>query len=468
MSSFLVKGLLVSILLLMAGVSSAQELTLDDCIELALRNRASIVVARGSEELAQAGHRAALGAFLPRLAANARYGHNTENGQRSQERFVTAADTVYALVRADSNSLTPVGLLQLENPTEWGVREFELPDFERDSKSFSLSASMSLIDLGDWFRLSESGADRSRAHLDVIASEQDMILSVKIAYFAYLAAHENVAVQQDALKRSTEQLKLIESKFELGSAALSDVLKQKVQFGNDRVTLISAENSAVTTMADLAYTIGLDPAGNIEFSTKYVPREFAGSLDEAISFGHLHQPGLLASEKSTDAAGHALKAARTRYLPTLGGYADYSWAASTNNYSDDDDSWNSSSSYGLSLNWNLFDGFAREQSVAMAKINRNNSVARLSEQRNLVTLGIKRAYLEIGKTQIQQQVAQENVEAASEDLKITQEKYNLGAATILEVLDAQVSLKSAQVLLIQAGFNQNLAVASLENAMGKM
>ncbi len=468
MSSFLVKGLLVSVLLLMAGASFAQELTLDDCIELALRNRSAIITARGSEELAQASHRAALGAFLPRLDASASYRHSKQNDQRNQETFVTGSDTVYALLSADNSSLTPASLLAIEVPTEYGVREFELPDFESDGKSVSLSASMSLIDLGDWFRVSEAAADKSRAHLDVIASEQDMILSVKMAYFAYLAAHENVAVQQDALERSTEQLKLIESKFELGSAALSDVLKQKVQFGNDRVTLISAENSAVTTMADLAYTVGLDPAGEIDFSTQYTPREFVGALDEAIGFGHLHQPALLASEKSSDAAGYALKGARTRYLPTLGGYADYSWSASTNNYGDDDDSWNSSSGYGLSLSWNLFDGFAREQSVAMAKINRNNSLARLSEQRNFVTLAIKRAYLAIGKTRIQQQVAQENVEAASEDLKITQEKYDLGAATILEVLDAQVSLKSAQVLFIQAGFNLNLAVASLENAMGKM
>jgi outer membrane protein TolC len=221
-------------------------------------------------------------------------------------------------------------------------------------------------------------------------------------------------------------------------------------------------------MADLAFTIGLDPSAPIEFSTQYTTREFDGTMDEAISFGHLHQPALLASEVGVEAANHALKASRARYLPTLGGYADYAWSSSTNNYGDDDDSWKSSSGYGLSLSWNVFDGFAREQSVTAAKINRNNSLARSSENRNLVTLEIKKAFLNIDKTRLQQSVAQENVDAATEDLKITEEKYNLGAATILDLLDAQVSLKSAQVLHIQAGFDLNLAVASLENAMGKM
>ncbi len=49
-------------------------------------------------------------------------------------------------------------------------------------------------------------------------------------------------------------------------------------------------------------------------------------------------------------------------------------------------------------------------------------------------------------------MSQENVDAATEDLKITQEKYNLGAATILDLLNAQVSLKQAQVSMIQARF----------------
>ena len=76
--------------------------------------------------------------------------------------------------------------------------------------------------------------------------------------------------------------------------------------------------------------------------------------------------------------------------------------------------------------------------------------------------------LDIVQLKEQKTVSQENVAAAEEDLRITQEKYNLGAATILDLLDAQVSLKTAQVALIQVDFDLNLAIAQLENAMGKM
>jgi len=62
---------------------------------------------------------------------------------------------------------------------------------------------------------------------------------------------------------------------------------------------------------------------------------------------------------------------------------------------------------------------------------------------------------------------EESVAAAQEDLNIVKEKYNLGAATIIEVLDAEVSFKQAQVNQVQALFDYNLAVSRLEKVMGR-
>ena len=144
-----------------------------------------------------------------------------------------------------------------------------------------------------WKGLANAIADA--AHLDVINSEQDLIYSVKLTYYAYLASVENVDVQKEAVKRSEEQLKLIQSRYDLGSASLSDVLKQKVQFGNDQLTLLTAKNSVVTNKASLAYTIGLDPNAEHDFSRDYSVNEYFGTLEDAISFGLEHEPGYLDS-----------------------------------------------------------------------------------------------------------------------------------------------------------------------------
>jgi len=445
-----------------------ETLTLDDCIQLALQNRASIIAARGAEDIAKADKRAALGAFLPRVSTYYNYSRGYSRDVKSE---ATVADSVgYYLDTfsfVDYNTGDTVGYeIVRDIATSYVTREFRQQDQDRTSKNWGAQASMSVFDLANWFDLAAASADREKAKLDVLASEQDLILSVKLSYYAYLAVAENVKVQEEAVKRSEEQLKLIQSKFDLGSAAKSDLLKQKVQYGNDRLALLSAQNAVITNKAELAYTIGIDPNRDVDFATDYSPRSFDGSLDDALSYGMVHRPSLLSSQKGTAAARHTLRSARSSYLPSVSASASVNWSDGTRG---DTVIYNFSSretSIGIGASWTLFDGFQRERRVAAAKVASNNARAAEAENRNLAAVEIKTAYYDINKAREQTKVSQENVDAATEDLKITQEKYNLGAATILDLLESQVSLKDAQVRHIQAGFDLNLAIARLDKAMG--
>jgi len=466
--NFVVKVLGISWLVaLTAGVVMSKELTLDDCIELALKNRVSIIAARGEETLAKWNQRTALGAFLPRVSASYSYSKSKitdiEPDVTSRVGFDTLLDTI-SLLNLDTTSFGDF-LVPFESPIYELVKA---EDQDRTNKSLDLNAGISLFDLSNWFNYAGAKADRAKARLDVIDSEQDLIYAVKASYYAYLVTVENVDVQQGAVKRSEEQLKLIQSKYDLGSAARSDVLKQKVQYGNDKLSLLSAENAVTTTKANLAYTIGVDPNSDVEFSTDYTTREFHGTLDEAIGFGLEHEPGLLATQKAADAAKHAVRSRWSEYLPKLTGFASLGWSDGTRGDTVTFNFSSKSRTYGFQITYNIFDGFLRERNLNQAKIYRNNAMAQIADTRNLVSRNIKTAYLDIEQLKEQKNVAQETVDAAEEDLKITQEKYNLGAATILDLLNAQVSLKEAQVSLIKADFDLNLAVAKLENATGKM
>ena len=412
----------IGLTIIAGAAATAAELSLDDCINLALRNRESIIRARGSEELAAAGKRSALGAFLPRFSA----GYSWDKSKSTDIEFQTADSTGTI---SDNTSA----------------------DEESSRSSLGVDASMNILDFTTFFDYAAARARHAAAKLDVIDSEQDLIYSVKTAYFAYLAADQNVAVLEEAAKRSEEQLKLIQSKFDLGSASKSDVLKQKVQYGNDKLELLKARNAVTTASANLAYTVGVDPRESWQFSNKYSTRAFLMSL-----------------EKSLSAAKSSLGSARAEYLPKL--TASGSWDKSTLKAGDSPEleSKSTNTGYGFRATWNIFDGFIREQNVVSAKVTRNNLQAAMADARNLAISDIKVAYLDIDQLREQKSVAEENVAAANEDLKITQEKYNLGAATILDLLDAQVSLKRAEVSRISADFDLNLAISKLERSMGKL
>ncbi|MBD3403041.1 hypothetical protein GF420_09100 [candidate division GN15 bacterium] len=462
MSKILTYGIVITLVMALAPPSghSQEQLTLDDCIELALKNRAAIIRARGAESVAAAGKLSALGAFLPQISAAYSYSKGEETSIDPEQTAVLQTETV--LDTTTINGQTAIDAIEV--PTQVVTSD------EQDigpNKRLTLSADMMLFSVPNLFNYLSARSDHERARLDVMASEQDLILSVKTVYYAYLASEQNVEVQRDAVKRAEEQLKLIQSRFDLGSASLSDVLRQKVQFGNDRLGLLRAENAVDNARADLAYTIGLDPRSEHRFATAYDVRAYDGTLEEAIAFGLDNNPSLLSSEASFSAAEKGVTAAWGRYLPTLGLFADYTNFSGTQAFPRAFDYSSNTLTYGFSIQYNIFDGFFRERQLTQAKVTRNNAGATLSDTRNLTVSNIKTAYLDIEQLKEQKDVSQENVAAAEEDMKITQEKYNLGAATILDLLTSQVSLKEAQVALIQADFDLNLAVAQLEAAMGK-
>ena len=126
-----------------------------------------------------------------------------------------------------------------------------------------------------------------------------------------------------------------------------------------------------------------------------------------------------------------------------------------------------SSSLRLSLNYTIFDGFGRERNLSRARLTQNNSKASLFYVQNQVIRNIEDAYLSINLSEETLAVTEETELAAKEDFDLVQEKYNLGAAALWELLDAQVSLKEAQFNKVKAEFDYNLALALLQNAIGE-
>jgi outer membrane protein len=190
----LISNLLMGTIVILALASndvSAETLTLDQCIDLALKNRANIIIARGSAKRAGADHMQSFGRFLPSL------------------------DGSYSRSTGEEYDIKTNGVS--ESNQEFGP-----------NKSFSISGSVDIINVSSWFNLFNTGASKSAAHLASINSEQELIFDVKTAYYDHLRAVQNEEVNRQAVERSKEQLKLVESRYELGSAAYSDVLGQRV------------------------------------------------------------------------------------------------------------------------------------------------------------------------------------------------------------------------------------------------
>jgi outer membrane protein TolC len=127
---------------------------------------------------------------------------------------------------------------------------------------------------------------------------------------------------------------------------------------------------------------------------------------------------------------------------------------------------NNSWSTRLSLNWPLFNGFTRETNVARTSAARRAAEARVGDARRQAASQLTQQLAALESAEARIGIAQASRAAAEEDLRVQKERYRLGVATIVDVLTSQVNLNQAEVNLIQARLDFQLAKAQIEALAG--
>jgi outer membrane protein TolC len=121
----------------------------------------------------------------------------------------------------------------------------------------------------------------------------------------------------------------------------------------------------------------------------------------------------------------------------------------------------------VGLSWTLFNGFGREQTNVAARVQRDVAQAQAADTRRQVNAQLIQQIAALGTSFAQISIATDNVAAATEDVRVQQERYRVGAGTILDLLTSQASLTQAQTDLVQARFNYLIARAQLEALVGR-
>jgi outer membrane protein len=121
----------------------------------------------------------------------------------------------------------------------------------------------------------------------------------------------------------------------------------------------------------------------------------------------------------------------------------------------------------LNLSFPFFNQGAREEQIVRSRVAEDNAEAQLRDMRLAAQQQLTQ-YLSAFRTAEQRiQIQLASVEAAEEDLRVQQRRYQLGASTFLDVLSSQVTLNQARSALIQARFDARVAKAQIETLTGK-
>jgi outer membrane protein len=407
-----------------AAAAQQTEVTLPEAIRRALQVQPAMVQARGEERTAGASRRSAFGAYLPSLSVSA-------GATRSNQ---------------------------------WTFRD-TLPIPPGYSYTGGLSANLELFDgFRRYANLRAASANRDAAEAGVVNQRFQVTLDTKEVFYDALAREELVRVADAQVRRAQQQLQISVEKLRAGSATRSDSLRSTVEYGNARIALLRARANLATAQANLGRQIGVDVPVRAVPDTGLPPLPDTVALrSAALSTA----PQVEQTEAQARAARAQVWSARAQYWPSLTvSYSNNRQGISSpnlplfNNYPE-------TFSWRFGVSWTLFNGFTREANQVNASVQRDVAEARAADTRRFVNAQITQQIAAMATAFEQVSIARDNVAAATEDLRVQNERYRVGAATILDLLTSQTALTTAEQNLVQARFDYLIARGQVEAVVGR-
>jgi outer membrane protein TolC len=163
------------------------------------------------------------------------------------------------------------------------------------------------------------------------------------------------------------------------------------------------------------------------------------------------------------AANAGISSARAAYWPSLTLSGDIGLSGSKSNNYDFYDNRGVS----LSLSWPIFNRWQREQNIASQEVQADVAQAQAEETARLVTASVTGQLAELEAARARIGITTLSVTAATEDLRVQQERYRLGASTIVDILTSQEALNQAEVDAVNARFDYLRAKAQIEALIGR-
>jgi outer membrane protein len=405
-------------------------ISLAEAIRLAGDRNVSNIIAGNSIRSANNSVRQARAAFIPQVTAQA--GQNKSYGDR-----VGQSNQIVSFVPAWSYS------------TGLSINQF------------------TLFDGGKMFAdVKTANANVAAAEAGEVNTEFAVALQVKLNYNLILAAKESEGAAIAQLEAAKVQLQTSIAKVNAGAANVSDSLRSVVLVGNAQLALLQAQNSyrtsaaALTRLVGTPYFVTAQLADTIEHAP--TPIDSAQVLEMA-----LNGPAIRQEQATVTATTAALRSAKTAYLPTVTAGFQLGGSGTNAVYGFNSNPFPYTRTISLNLSYPLFNRFSRENNIATQQINLENAQATLKDQQLGAQQNIITAIATMRNAEETMRVQQINVEASQEDLRVQQQRYNLGASVLLDVLNSESALVAARQQLIQARLNYRNARAQIESYIGK-
>lgn len=438
--------ILFIVLLLALPVYAQKKLALDEAISIALQRNTSLIKLKYNLDASQSSLKNAWGQLLPSLSASAgmSWQRIDDNGGGLQRDYLGNLQTVPATTSENRNyQLLASGNIMLFD---------------------GLSNIANISQKSDYLKANE---------YSITKQKQNIVYQTTDYYYTVLNADSLRGVREDNVKYFSRLLETVQERNRLGAVTLADVYSAQTQLGNAELLLIQAQNTYETSKAGLLnylalnvledYTL-IDPIATTKVvDTDTYMKDFE-DIQTMVNAALDNRFDYKSQQLTVSAAESGITMARGGIYPSLGGTYQYStYAVATNEL------FNRKSLYvGLQLSLPIFSNFNVENQIQNAIVGMKNAQEDLYALERGIKIEIKLTYLDLVAAKKSLDVAVKNAEYAKETQRINQERYNLGSATLLDVLQANRDYTDALRNKINAIYDFYRQHDKLNNAIGRL
>lgn len=407
--------------------TQSDTLTLDEAIQIALRNNRAVQISERNVNKSRNAVREARGNALPQIQGNATY--------TRFDRVATA---------------------------QFGPQPIRLGNLENRTARITLTQ---VIDISGIVRTAVRAASVfvSISELEYERTRNDTILQVTQAYQGVARTDEFVRVAEEALKNAQERLRLIRAQVEAGVAARFDLLRAETAVAQAEQAVLNARNQRELAVAALNNLLGRDLNTPVQVvkSTELPSLQETG-LDALTQQAYQNRPEIIAAERGVELSRVNIQNARRGILPSLviTGQADFN--LNTSAFNPRRESYTGI----VVLSVPIWDSGITRAREAQARDDLEIAQIRLQQAKEGVALEVRQAYLNLQDAQKRLTVAQKGLEQATEALRLARVRFEAGVSPQLEISDAELAFTQAQTNLVNAQFDYLDAYAALQRAIG--
>ena len=423
--------IILALAVVFATAALAQEYTLSDLYQQALKNSEKMKMAQENLYIAQYGKDKAWAVLIPRFTAFGTY------NRFSEDKYSTPARTV---------------LIQPLESGNWGVRA---------DQSFSLS-------VRELTALKVAGQTITKNEFDLDATKSDFVLIVASAYYDVMKAKKALEIAAANMERLTSYRNSVEKRVTVGELTKTSLLRSEGELSGARADYLKATNAFQLARFALVRITGIEDEFRLKETA--LPEQDIIPLTNLRSIAFDKRSDLKSYDMQVQMAEGYVSFARGAFLPSLSLFAIYngvdqypaSASAATQTLNRE------TIMAGASLTFPFFEGGLRVAEYREAKAKERQAKLAYDDFKKNVDIELQGAYLDLQTQKGALQFSEDQLTFAQDNYGAVVRQFDNGLATNLDVMDANSLLLSAERSVADAYYSYQLAYLRVKRSNGTL